>query len=60
MAIPDFQSIMRPLLEHLSNGSAKSNGETFEALSKNFQLTNEELAKLLPSGQQSVFTNRIA
>jgi restriction system protein len=60
MAIPDFQSIMRPLLEHLADGMAKSNSETFAALSKYFQLTDEELAELLPSGQQSVFTNRIA
>jgi restriction system protein len=60
MAIPDFQSIMRPLLEHLADGVAKSNGETIAALSQHFHLTDEELAELLPSGQQSVFTNRIA
>jgi restriction system protein len=60
MAIPDFQSIMRPLLEHLADGVAKPNSETITALSQHFQLTDEELAELLPSGQQSVFTNRIA
>jgi restriction system protein len=59
MAIPDFQSIMRPLLEHLADGVAKSNSETITALSQNFHLTDQELAELLPSGQQSVFTNRI-
>jgi restriction endonuclease Mrr len=32
MAIPDFQSMMQPLLEHLADGIAKSNGETFAAL----------------------------
>lgn len=60
MAIPDFQSIMRPLLEHLADGKAKSNRETLDVLSLQFQLTTDELAELLPSGQQSVFTNRIA
>lgn len=60
MAIPDFQSIMRPLLEYLADGGVKSNSETIDALSKYFQLTDEELAELLPSGQQTVFVNRIA
>lgn len=60
MAIPDFQSIMRPLLEHLADGKAKSNSTTLDCLSKQFKLTSDELAELLPSGQQSVFTNRIA
>jgi len=60
VAIPDFQTIMRPLLEHLADGAVKSTRETIDVLSKHFQLTNEEIAELLPSGQQSVFTNRIA
>ena len=51
---------MRPLLEHLADGAVKSTRETIDVLSKHFQLTNEEIAELLPSGQQSVFTNRIA
>jgi restriction system protein len=60
VAIPDFQTIMRPLLEHLADGAVKSNRETHDVLSKHFQLTDEETAELLPSGQQSVFTNRVA
>ena len=60
MAIPDFQTIMRPLLEHLADGGIPSNRETIDALSKHFQLNNEELTELLPSGQQSVFMNRVA
>lgn len=60
MAIPDFQTIMRPLLEHLADGAVKSNSETIDALSKQFQLTDEEIVELLPSGQQSIFTNRVA
>ena len=60
MPIPDFQSIMRPLLAHLVDGRTRSNRETLDALSRHFSLSNEELAELLPSGQQSVFSNRIA
>jgi restriction system protein len=51
---------MRPLLEHLADGRMPSNRETIDALSKHFQLTDEELGELLPSGQQSVFMNRVA
>jgi len=51
---------MRPLLEHLADGTVKSNRETIDVLSKHFQLTDEETAELLPSGQQPVFTNRVA
>lgn len=59
MAIPDFQSIMRPLLEYLADGKVPSSRETLDVLSKHFQMTDEELAELLPSGQQSIFVNRI-
>jgi restriction system protein len=60
VAIPDFQTIMRPLLEHLADGAVKSNSETIDVLSKHFQLTDEDIAELLPSGQQPVFINRVA
>lgn len=60
MAIPDFQTIMRPLLVCLANGEMQSGRETVEVLSKHFQLSDEEQAELLPSGQQPIFTNRIA
>lgn len=60
MAIPDFQTIMRPLLEHLADGEVKNNRETMGALIERFALSDEEQAELLPSGQQPVFTNRVA
>jgi restriction system protein len=60
MAIPDFQSIMRPLLEYLANGAARNSQETAEALARHFALTEDERAQLLPSGKQRLFINRIA
>jgi restriction system protein len=60
MAIPDFQSIMLPLLRHLGDGLEKANAETTETLVHEFQLTPEEVSRLLPSGQGTVFANRIA
>ena len=60
MPIPDFQSVMVPLLNHLSDGKEHSNQKALKNLAEHFQLTDEELAQLLPSGLQAVVTNRIA
>lgn len=59
MAIPDFQSIMRPLLEHLADGEIRRNRETNEHLAQHFELTEVELAEMLPSGYARLFDNRI-
>jgi restriction system protein len=60
MAIPDFQTIMLPLMRHLQDGREHATGETLDALAKHFQLTDEERRVLLPSGLQELFTNRVA
>ena len=60
MPIPDFQTIMLPLLKHISDGKKYSNREITEALARHFHLTPEERSTLLPSGRQKVFDNRVA
>jgi restriction system protein len=60
MPIPDFQTVMLPLLRHLSDGKEHSNQDTLKSLAEHFQLSADELAQLLPSGVQPVFTNRVA
>ena len=60
MSIPDFQGVMLPLSVHLSDGKEHANQETLKDLGEHFQLTDDELAQLFPSGLQAVFTNRIA
>ncbi len=59
MAIPDFQSIMLPLLKFASDGQEHSLRETIEILADQFGLTSEERSELLPSGQQALFDNRV-
>jgi len=58
MAIPDFQSIMLPLLKLAGDGEMHDINDATEKLAKEFQLTDEEIARLIPSGQQR-FVNRI-
>lgn len=60
MAIPDFQTIMRPLLQVASDGNQHSNRDARETLARTFKLTEEEKNALLPSGRQGIFVNRVA
>ncbi len=56
--IPDYQTLMRPVLECASSGDARIS-EVVELLAKKFGLTSEERAELLPSGKQTRFANRV-
>ena len=55
MAIPDFQTIMLPLLELASEREERSIRKAVEKLAMHFSLTDEEINKLQPSGQGPVF-----
>jgi len=59
MAIPDYQSIMLPLLQRLQDGQEHTLGAVREALAAHFGLTQDEREQLLPSGNQGVFENRV-
>lgn len=59
MPIPDYQSIMLPLLKYCSDGQEKNLRHTINGLAKEFQLADSELKELLPSGRQSSFDNRV-
>ncbi len=59
MPIPDYQSIMLPLLKFAGDGQEHSLRETAEVLADEFDLTDGERSKLLPSGQQAIFDNRV-
>lgn len=58
MAVPDFQSLMLPVLQEAALGDARL-AEVIERLGKKLQLTDEDLSILLPSGRQTTFANRI-
>lgn len=60
MTIPDFQSIILPFLQYLSDGAERSNSDVVDALARRFRLSEEELDELLPSGTQRLFHNRVA
>ncbi len=59
MPIPDFQSIMLPLLKILADGKVYKYREIIEALVREFLVTEAERKEMLPSGQQEIFSNRV-
>lgn len=60
MAIPDFQTLMLPVLAHVADGKVRALKDIVEALSSEFNLTDEEKSELLPSGSAFTFNNRVA
>jgi restriction system protein len=56
--IPDYQSLMLPVLAACSKGEVRI-GQVVEALARQLNLSSEEQSELLPSGQQTVFSNRV-
>ncbi|EGJ51738.1 restriction endonuclease [Desulfocurvibacter africanus] len=60
MPIPDFQTIMLPLLELSSDGKVRSSAEYRDTLADRFTLTPAEREELLPSGKQQIFSNRVS
>jgi len=56
--IPDFQTLMLPVLRFAAKGEVKIS-DVVEQLACDFNLTSEERAQLLPSGKQTTFSNRV-
>jgi restriction system protein len=60
MAVPDFQSFFKPLLDIAADGKEHSMREARERIAAKFNLSPEDLSELLPSGTQTKFDNRVA
>lgn len=58
MSIPDFQTVMRPVLQAVEAGPVTL-GALREGIADGFRLTEEERKERLPSGQQTVINNRV-
>ena len=58
MAIPDFQSIMLPLLILACDSDIHNFHEVVDKLANEFDLSDEEISTLIPSGQPR-FENRV-
>lgn len=59
MSIPDYQSLMLPLLKTAADGKVHTKREALNELAESFGLTEDERKELLPSGNQEIFSNRL-
>lgn len=59
MPIPDFQTLMLPLLEFASDGEDHRISDAVNAMAERFQLTPDERQALVPSGRQATIDNRV-
>lgn len=60
MAIPKFFEIIKPFLDAVKDGNEHALKELRVILAKHFNLSEMELAELLPSGRQTIFLNRLS
>jgi len=60
MAVPDFQSFFKPLLDIAADGKEHSIREAREIIAQKMELSQEDLEEKLPSGTQRTFDNRVA
>ena len=59
MSIPDYQSLMLPLLKQLSDRREHPLPSVIDALAEQLRLSDSERRELLPSGGQFIFNNRV-
>jgi restriction system protein len=57
--IPDDQTLMLPLLKIAADGKEHRVGDLIEPLGKILGLAETDMAAMLPSGTQTVFSNRV-
>jgi restriction system protein len=59
MSVPDYQSLMTPLLKIASDGKEHTLSEAVEQIAAQLNLSDEDKKELLPSGRQAKFDNRV-
>jgi restriction system protein len=59
MAIPDYQTVMLPLLRYLGDGAERPIADAVDAMAKEFRLSAEERQQLLPSGTSTIIGSRV-
>ena len=60
MPVPDFQTLMLPLLRLMADGAEHSIADLRKQVQTELDLSDADLAEKLPSGTQSKFANRLA
>jgi restriction system protein len=59
MPIPDYETLMLPILNFLDDGIERKTREIISHIIKTFEITNEESKVLIPSGRAKLIDNRV-
>lgn len=59
MPIPDYQTLMLPVLQLANSKEPIVFGAAIKHLAAKFELSSDELAEMLPSGRAPLFANRV-
>src|SRR6266496_4062275 len=57
--VPDFQTLMLPVLEVFSDGAEHTSRDVRDRVAAKLKLSGTDLTELLPSGTQPAFNNRV-
>lgn len=60
MAVPDFQTLMLPVLEQFADGEERPTRQARDQVAAQLQLSTDDVNEILPSGRQTRFANRVA
>lgn len=59
MAIPDYETLMHPILQYLSDSNVKKTREIINQIIQKFEITPDETKKLITSGRARLIDNRV-
>lgn len=59
MSVPDYQSLLRPILDSILDGEAHTMRVVSQRVAESLGLTEGDLQETLPSGRQTTYANRL-
>ena len=59
VAVPDYETLMRPTLAALADGQPQTRSELREVVAPAAGVSGEDLLEMLPSGTATVFGSRV-
>src|SRR6478672_10160487 len=59
MPVPDYETLMQPILAALADGSSRTRTQIREAVAPAVGVSEDDLTELLPSGKATIFGSRV-
>jgi restriction system protein len=59
VAVPDYETLMLPVLEYLSDGQVRKTAQLVSYIAERFKLSPDDLKQLIPSGRAKLLNNRV-